>query len=172
MLAEEDQQEQRQQVRKNADEIVVGGWHPKPLYQSLSATAGKSEYEAVAKRGQYRPVAEYQRGYGKIPASQIDARREIRGNGICVTHTRYRRKPAGDHHGYGSDAVYVNASRIRRVGIVTACAKMHSQEAAYIVHRISGSTRQEEAVEQILDMFTRTKSNREFCVMMKRLRLV
>ena len=46
------------------------------------------------------------------------------------------------------------------------------QEASYIVHKVCGGMRQEEAVEQVLDLFARTKSNQEFCERASRLRLM
>ena len=45
------------------------------------------------------------------------------------------------------------------------------QEAAYIVHRVSGNQRPDEAVEQILEAFVHTKDNAEFCQVIKKQRL-
>ncbi|MBR4250086.1 MAG: transcription termination factor Rho, partial [Verrucomicrobia bacterium] len=45
------------------------------------------------------------------------------------------------------------------------------QEASYRVHRISGNQKQEEAVEQVLDLFLHTPNNAAFCQMVQKMRL-
>jgi transcription termination factor Rho len=44
-------------------------------------------------------------------------------------------------------------------------------EAVYLVRKATGGMRPDEAVEQVLDLFMRTKNNREFCQMIKKTRL-
>ncbi len=44
-------------------------------------------------------------------------------------------------------------------------------EAVYVVRKATGGMRPDDAVEQILDLFKRTKNNQEFCQMVKKIRL-
>lgn len=45
-------------------------------------------------------------------------------------------------------------------------------EAVDIVRKATNSLRPDEAVEKILDLFSKTRNNREFCEMVKKIRLV
>lgn len=44
-------------------------------------------------------------------------------------------------------------------------------EGVYMIRKATGGMRSDEAVEQILDLFMRTRNNREFCQMVKKIRL-
>ena len=47
-----------------------------------------------------------------------------------------------------------------------------SQDNGYIVRKATNSMKAEEAVEKILDMFARTRTNREFVEMTKKTRFI
>ena len=65
-------------------------------------------------------------------------------------------------------AIDILKSGTRREDLLLTREEM---DAVYVVRKATSGMRSDDAVEQILDLFMRTKSNREFCQMVKKIRL-
>ena len=65
-------------------------------------------------------------------------------------------------------AIDILKSGTRREDLLLTREEM---DAVYVVRKATSGMRPDDAVEQILDLFMRTKSNREFCQMVKKIRL-